>query len=427
MAAECLDRGAKENRAAGLMHASTTKYTATHSFDEPISGLCSCLVTLLPLAIRKMQFNHIFLLQDIEFRQHERRRANSRPVPRARLSSDCCLPKSLPSLTMIGRQAKEQIPRTEVKLLRHHSTSSMDSHSSSNSSDDVPVSPSQPRSGDHSNKKKAVVRPQPVRPRGWKEPEHWEVVQAIERRDVVRLSEIRDHSFHVLLRRVNNTSPLEHAMRIGHTDMAVLILGMFSRWINYLDEEDFARKKVMINLNAIRVNLRFAISRGLQHNQPDLISSYLQTIVMSHGESWLKTAIADVSREVGLGCEGRPVETAINSIKNFFTKELSKAESILAVDEYVANAGCDLLMLGAWTQVMHRIPSAQPIPLHYFARDDRIYQEFADRRRRLRDECRAHLTKKLQWQMKVMKKTVGIRAYGIQQKLEILKEELDRK
>lgn len=41
-------------------------------------------------------------------------------------------------------------------------------------------------------------------------------------------------------------------MRIGHIDMAVLIVGMFSRWINYLDEEDFTRKKVMINLNAIR-------------------------------------------------------------------------------------------------------------------------------------------------------------------------------
>ncbi|QRV91092.1 alpha-amylase [Ceratobasidium sp. AG-Ba] len=271
--------------------------------------------------------------------------------------------------------SKEQIPRTEVKLLRHH----------------LPRLQIPPRSGDHNGKKKVAVRPQPVRPRGWKEPEHWEVVQAIERRDVVRLSEIRDHSFHVLLRRVNNTSPLEHAMRIGHTDMAVLILGMFSRWINYLDEEDFARKKVMINLNAIRVNLRFAISRGLQHNQPDLISSYLQTIVMSHGESWLKAAIADVSREIGLGSEGRPVETAINSIKNFFTKELSKpsrssrwtsskciwrfiGQYAVPMETSVANAGCDLLMLGAWTQVMHRIPSAQPIPLHYFARDDRIYQ-----------------------------------------------------
>ncbi|KAG8762919.1 hypothetical protein FRC11_007151, partial [Ceratobasidium sp. 423] len=65
--------------------------------------------------------------------------------------------------------------------------------------------------------------------------------------------------------------------------------------------------------------------------------------------------------------------------------------------------------------------------LHFFARDDRTYQEFSERRRRLRDECRAHLPKKLQWQMKVMKKTIGIRTYGIYQKLEILKEELDAK
>lgn len=87
----------------------------------------------------------------------------------------------------------------------------------------------------------------------------------------------------------------------------------------------------------------------------------------------------------------------------------------------VANAACDLLMLGAWTQVMHKIPAAKPIPvrtaetafrimylkciqLHFFARDDRIYQDFADKRRSLRDACRTHLTKRLQWQMKVMKK-----------------------
>lgn len=44
-------------------------------------------------------------------------------------------------------------------------------------------------------------------------------------------------------------------MRIGYTDMAILILGMFSRWINNLEEEDFKNKKVMINLNAIRKHL----------------------------------------------------------------------------------------------------------------------------------------------------------------------------
>lgn len=316
------------------------------------------------------------------------------------------------------------MPRTEIKLLRRQS-SSQDSSSSADSSD-TPISPSQPRQ-EAGGYKKPQPRAQPVRPRGWKEPEHWEVVQAIEKREVIRLSEMRDHSFHVLLRRINNTSPLEHAMRIGHTDMAILILGMFSRWINNLDEEDFTRKKVMINLNAIRVNLRFAITRGLQHNQPNLISSYLQTIVMSHGENWLRGAISDVSRELSLGSEGKPASTAIQSIKGFFTRELAKADSIIAVDAYVANAGCDLLMLGAWALVMQKVPSAKPIPLHFFARDDRIYQEFAERRRKLRDECRSQLTKKLQWQMKVMKKTIGIRTYGIYQKLEILKEELDAK
>ncbi|CAE6521982.1 unnamed protein product [Rhizoctonia solani] len=373
-----------------------------------------------------MSFNHIFLLQDLDCRQ-QRRQAPSvfRPTPRKRLSSECCLPAKLPGLSALEKAARIQMPRTEVKQLRHRSTSSEGS-SSSASSDDVPVSPSQPQAdvtGGYTPQKQT----QSVRPKAWKEPEHWEVVQAIEKRDVVRLSEMRDRSFHVLLRRVDNTSPLEHAMRIGHTDMAILILGMFSRWINYLDEEDFARKKVMINLNAIRVNLRFAITQGLQHNQPNLISSYLQTIVMSHGETWLRTAVSDVARELNQGSEGKPAHTAIMSIKNFFTRELAKADSIVTVDAYVANAGCDLLLLGAWALVMQKLPNAKPIPLHFFARDDRIYQEFSERRRRLRDECRTHLPQKLQWQMKVMKKTIGIRTYGIYQKLEILKEELDAK
>jgi hypothetical protein len=139
-----------------------------------------------------MSFNHIYLLQDIDYRYHKRH-APPRPVPRTRLNSDCCLPKSLPSLKVLEHRAKEELPRAEVKLLRHQSTSSGDS--SSNSSSDAPTSPSQPRPGGDSKKPQAHV--QPIRPRGWKEPEHWEVVQAIEKKDFMRLSEIRDHSFHV--------------------------------------------------------------------------------------------------------------------------------------------------------------------------------------------------------------------------------------
>ncbi|CAE6423902.1 hypothetical protein BN14_01357 [Rhizoctonia solani AG-1 IB] len=331
-----------------------------------------------------MSFNHIFLLQDLDCRKQKRQASlGFNPIPRKRLSSECCLPATLPSLSSLEKAAINQIPRTEVKQLRRQSTSSEESISSVNS-DDVPTSPSQPRADDTRGYTPQKRTP-PVRPKAWKEPEHWEVVQAIEKRDVVKLSQIRDYSFHVLLRRVNNTSPLEHAVRIGCADMAILILGMFSRWINYLDEEDFSRKKVMINLNAIRINLRFAITQGLQHNQPNLISSYLQTIVMSHGEAWLKTSVLDVARELNQGNGGKPAHTAIMSIKNFFTRELAKADSIITVDAYVANAGCDLLMLGAWSIVMQKLPNAKPIP------------------------------------------TIGIRTYGIYQKLEILKEELDAK
>lgn len=143
-----------------------------------------------------MSFNHVFLLQDIDYRQHRRHvQPSFRPIPRKRLTSDCCLPIKLPTLTVLEHRAKEQIPRAEIKQLRHHSTS-QSSGSTGSSSDDVPISPSQPRANDDSGSKKQL-RVQPVRPKGWKEPEHWEVVQSIEKRDVIRLSEIRDHSFHV--------------------------------------------------------------------------------------------------------------------------------------------------------------------------------------------------------------------------------------
>lgn len=144
-----------------------------------------------------MSFNHIFLLQDVDYRQQRRpTQLNSKPVPQKRLSSDCCLPVSLPGLAALEKAARIQIPRTEIKLLRRDSSSSQNS-SSSTDSDDVPTSPSQPRAEKTGGYKRPQVRTQLVRPKGWKDPEHWEVVQAIEKREVIRLSEIRDHSFHV--------------------------------------------------------------------------------------------------------------------------------------------------------------------------------------------------------------------------------------
>jgi hypothetical protein len=52
--------------------------------------------------------------------------------------------------------------------------------------------------------------------------------------------EVRDKAFHLLLRKTGNLGPpLLHAMRLGasHQDVAIVLLGAFSRWINHLEDD----------------------------------------------------------------------------------------------------------------------------------------------------------------------------------------------
>ena len=72
--------------------------------------------------------------------------------------------------------------------------------------------------------------------------------------------ELRDRAFHVcqvhnhftalqitipqlLLRKTGDITPLLHAMRIGqsHRDVAILLLGAFSRFVNHLGDEDIPK------------------------------------------------------------------------------------------------------------------------------------------------------------------------------------------
>jgi hypothetical protein len=73
--------------------------------------------------------------------------------------------------------------------------------------------------------------------------------------DLTYLMEVRDRAFHVrvayvahlfagsrlrqlLLRRSGGATPLVHAMRLGksHQEVAVILLGALSRWVNQLGE-----------------------------------------------------------------------------------------------------------------------------------------------------------------------------------------------
>lgn len=71
---------------------------------------------------------------------------------------------------------------------------------------------------------------------------------------------------------------------------------------------------------------------------------------------------------------GRPVHAAEELLHKWVSREL-KEKQIVSVEEYLANAAGDLVMLGVWGLVESQLPAGstgEPVPLYFFARDDRI-------------------------------------------------------
>ncbi|KIM68615.1 hypothetical protein SCLCIDRAFT_1208810 [Scleroderma citrinum Foug A] len=217
------------------------------------------------------------------------------------------------------------------------------------------------------------------------------------------LMEVRDRAFPLLLRKTGDATPLLHAMRIGqsHRDVAILLLGAFSRWINHLDDSEVQLPKTRVILKALRTNLKLAIDYGLYKSQSDLIASFLQTLVMSEGDKWVKSQISTVSLALRSGTVGKPISTAEAAVRKFATKELSKADAIAALEDYVANATIDLLLLSAWSMALESI-DGQPIPFYYFARDDRVFRAFADRTEMHRSAIHRNLSRRLKWQLRLL-------------------------
>lgn len=84
----------------------------------------------------------------------------------------------------------------------------------------------------------------------------------------------------------------------------------------------------------IGTNLKLAIDSSLQLAQPDLIPSYLQTLVMSEGDAWVLKSVNSVSLALRQAPEdGKPIDTAGKTVRAFATRELSKAEGIAALED----------------------------------------------------------------------------------------------
>ena len=81
------------------------------------------------------------------------------------------------------------------------------------------------------------------------------------------------------------------------------------------------------------MNLKIAIDYGLQKSQQDLMASFLQTLIMSEGDSWIALQTGDVAAALRMGTEGQPVHNAETAVRSFATKNLGRAEFIASLED----------------------------------------------------------------------------------------------
>lgn len=87
----------------------------------------------------------------------------------------------------------------------------------------------------------------------------------------------------------------------------------------------------MITLGA---NLKLAIDHGLYSSRPELIASFLQTLIMSEGDRWIFKTVDGLSLALrSIPSEGQPVKTAEEAVRAFTTRELGKAATIAALED----------------------------------------------------------------------------------------------
>jgi len=80
-------------------------------------------------------------------------------------------------------------------------------------------------------------------------------------------------------------------------------------------------------------NLKVAIDYGLQSSQSDLLASFLQTLVMSEGDTWIREQVKLVGTALRRGPSSRPVEVAQSSVKRVATRALGKAPLIADLED----------------------------------------------------------------------------------------------
>ncbi|KAJ7699998.1 hypothetical protein B0H17DRAFT_1158033 [Mycena rosella] len=374
------------------------------------------------------KFNNAFLAHYLGNSQE-----SSRPIPRRRVSSNPCLPERLPTTGFLQREAETVAPKAILKQLRRSPTPSppdspepeAEETSGHQRRPSLTSLASSAESSIRSFGSSLIQRREDKSQSSWKEPQA--MLRAVERKDIMYLMEIRDRSFHLLVRMSGGITPLLHAMRLGqsHRDVAVILLGAFSRWVNHVEDDQMENPRTKMVLKALRANLKLAIDYGLTKTQgSDLTASFLQTLIMSQGESWVRGQSENVSLALRSGTEAKPVQTADSAVRKFATRELGKADLIATLADYIANATADLLMMGAWS-LASEVLQLDQIPTYYFARDDRVYKAFVERLDEHKNAIQFKLTKRLKWQLRVLRSVLEGRTTTYRNKVELLAGELD--
>lgn len=366
----------------------------------------------------------------------------SQTLSKNRISLGLCLPERLPTMSILQREARGLAPKAYLRSLRH----SPEPSSPPSSDQDEISEPTTPDASSSRERKLSIsslvsaasVKSafgnllKPTSPKATfstadvtnKLPEPFEVLRAVEQHDITFLVHLRDKAFHLLLRNSGNTTPLIHAIRLGHKDVAIILLGTFSRWINHLEDGDLRKSSTITLLKALRVNLKLAIDEGLAQHQSDLISSFMQTLIMSEGDKWVWAQVHTISLAMNAGVEGQPVALAGSAVRSFATRRLGKADLIASLEDYIANATVDLLMMSAWSIVLTYIEGEQ-IPSYYFARDLRVYGAFQGCIESHKNEIRRLPNRTLKWQLRVLSAVLEGRSITFRAKVDLLASQLD--
>ncbi|KAJ7710444.1 hypothetical protein B0H17DRAFT_1190185 [Mycena rosella] len=232
-----------------------------------------------------------------------------------------------------------------------------------------------------------------------RKPQAHQVFRAIEDQDLSLLAEIAEYGFGLLLRPLSagtNRTPLNHAIDCGvsHRGVALLLLGMFSRYVNHLSDADFAEPAARETLRLLRVNFAFATARGILHADHNLAASFLQLVISLRGTT-----------------PGEPVALADRAMRRYAGRTVKTHEIIAALEDYIGNATADLLMMAAWQAVCEGAPEPLSlVPTYYFARDERVLNAFAERldqHRELIEQCAG---RRLRAQLAVLRESFGGRA-----------------